>query len=568
MSRRKIFDVLAIFILVMPLFLYTIYSIRKEQISYFPLEEISFLTGENNSQEITLWHNENDGRYYVFLPSGETEISLQLPPESRLKLNREMYDDGDYITNIEPGEAVEVSLCTEDNHVMSSGEVIFLQNDSIATMFVTAPKYFTTDQLVEGKEDKVKVNIDLYDSTGKWELSSDCTLKGRGNSSWDAEKKPYSLLFDKDVSMLGMKEQKKWALITNGADNSFLRDKIAYTLAEEAGCRFTPQAEYVNVYVNGSFQGIYLLTQRISEKNGCLKWDDNEQNFLFEIDERYAEENDWFMTENYGIVYSSNKPVNVRQISEMEARFERMLEVFEGKSIPEEQYMENCKQYIDVPSWVKQYMIGEFFVNVDLDYASQYFFSEGENPVLYAGPIWDYDNSMGIFSTMSCYDISPYLQWAEGREGSWFAKLMQHEAFREMYVDYYENTFSKLITDMIENKIPSYVEQMDTSMYMDSIRWSSGADCFSDEVKQIINWLSERKQFYDDYWKNRNDYVKVTFVENLGKDYVYCMKKGEKLEQYPQSYLYGDTVWTDEAGNEIPVGTYIAEDVRLYPVYK
>ena len=207
MSRRKIFDVLAIFILVLPLFLYTIYSIRKEQISYFPLEEISFLTGENNSQEITLWHNENDGRYYVFLPSGETEISLQLPPESRLKLNREMYDDGDYITNIEPGEAVEVSLCTEDNHVMSSGEVIFLQNDSIATMFVTAPKYFTTDQLVEGKEDKVKVNIDLYDSTGKWELSSDCTLKGRGNSSWDAEKKPYSLLFDKDVSMLGMKEQ-------------------------------------------------------------------------------------------------------------------------------------------------------------------------------------------------------------------------------------------------------------------------------------------------------------------------------------------------------------------------
>ena len=311
-----------------------------------------------------------------------------------------------------------------------------------------------------------------------------------------------------------------------------------------------------------------MLTQRISEKNGCLKWDDNEQNFLFEIDERYAEENDWFMTRNYGIVYSSNKPVNVRQISEMEARFERMLEVFEGKSIPEEQYMENCKQYIDVPSWVKQYMIGEFFVNVDLDYASQYFFSEGENPVLYAGPIWDYDNSMGIFSTMSCYDISPYLQWAEGREGSWFAKLMQHEAFREMYVDYYENTFSKLITDMIENKIPSYVEQMDTSMYMDSIRWSSGADCFSDEVKQIINWLSERKQFYDDYWKNRNDYVKVTFVENLGKDYVYCMKKGEKLEQYPQSYLYGDTVWTDEAGNEIPVGTYIAEDVRLYPVYK
>lgn len=554
-------------VLILPLLLYTAYKIYIEQSSYFPLEEVSIQVGKDAVQNIPLWRNEEDGIFYALLPSETEQLQLEIPFGRIIVLNGTEYVSGDSITDIEYGKEYEISLNTEYNRRVSEGSVIFLQADSVPTVYITAENAYDTDQLVEKKEDEIRTIVNVYNIDGSLDLSSECTMKGRGNTSWKEEKKPYSLKFDDAVSLLGMSAQKKWALIGNNADPSMLRNRIAYTLAAESGCPHTPQLEYVNVYVNGSYQGIYLLMQRVAADGGCLAWEDDEQNYLFEIDARYKEEDAWFKAGEYGIVYSSNQFVFEDEIEKIEKEFNDMLTVFAEEDSND--FLAKCEQYIDLDSWMKQYMIGEFLVNVDLDYASQYFFSGGQGTKLYAGPIWDYDNTMGIFSTMNCAEMSPYLMWAEGRSGSWFRCLMEHESFMNEYVEYYQQSFSNLIVDMIDNQIPMYIEQIDSSMYMNSVRWPMAEDTLEEDSQTVMQWLIDRKAFYDDYWNNPDSYVKVTFSETYGwKDYVYCMKRGKELDQYPQSYLYGSTKWADEDGNIVPQGIVVEEDLRLWPVYE
>ena len=565
MNRWKMIENIAIVVFILPLLFYTAYAVYREQSSYFPLTEVTFQIGNDDVQNISLWRNEEDEIYYAFLPTETEKIEVRIPLEKTITLEKQTYSNGDYITGLEMGEIYSISLNSKQKRCLEKGNVIFLLADSVPTMYITAAGCYNTSQMVEGKEDNLHAEIDLYNTSGNLDINGSCIIKGRGNTSWKEEKKPYNINFDEEVSPLGMNGQKKWALIANSSDPSLLRNKIAYTLAEEYDCPYTPQLEYVNVYVNGYYQGIYLLAQRISVEDGCMEWDDAEQNYLFEIDGRYEEEKDWFIAGVYGIVYSSNKFIFDESIKNIEKDFSDMLDVFAEED--SERYLSECSKYIDIDSWIKQYMISEFLVNADLDCASQYFFSEGQGKVLYAGPIWDYDNSMGVFHTMACEDISPYLQWAKGREGSWFDTLMEHKSFREKYVEYYENIFSDMITDMVENKIPMYAKQIDTSTYMDSVRWLSSYDTFQEDTEQIIRWLSARKAFYDEYWNNTEQYVNVWFSENGWKDYVYCIKRGENLDYYPQSYLYGKTVWTDKEKNIFPLGTEVTDDIKLYPLY-
>ena len=60
------------------------------------------------------------------------------------------------------------------------------------------------------------------------------SIRGRGNSSWrGASKKPYKIKLDDKKQVLGMAENKHWALIANAKDPTLLRDRITGWLDED-----------------------------------------------------------------------------------------------------------------------------------------------------------------------------------------------------------------------------------------------------------------------------------------------------------------------------------------------
>ncbi|MBR3125739.1 MAG: CotH kinase family protein, partial [Mogibacterium sp.] len=88
-------------------------------------------------------------------------------------------------------------------------------------------------------------------------------IRGRGNTSWNADKKPYKIKLDEKTKILGMGKNKHWALIANAFDPSLMRNRITYWLGKELGLEFTPSGYPVDVFMEDEYYGSYLLYETI-----------------------------------------------------------------------------------------------------------------------------------------------------------------------------------------------------------------------------------------------------------------------------------------------------------------
>ena len=98
-------------------------------------------------------------------------------------------------------------------------------------------------------------------------------IRGTGQSTWGQPKNPYKVQFSNDASyaaiadVLGMKKQRNWALLADYFDRSLIRNKLALSLGSSSvftdGLKWTPSGQHVEVWLNGDYVGVYLLTEDI-----------------------------------------------------------------------------------------------------------------------------------------------------------------------------------------------------------------------------------------------------------------------------------------------------------------
>jgi hypothetical protein len=114
-------------------------------------------------------------------------------------------------------------------------------------------------------------------------------IKGRGNSTWGYDKKPYRLKFDKKISLCGMTKAKNYALIANYLDPSLMRNAVALKIAELLGMPYTNHCIPVNLTFNGKYRGSYMLTEKIGFNAASVNVKDESKAILFELDKNYDE---------------------------------------------------------------------------------------------------------------------------------------------------------------------------------------------------------------------------------------------------------------------------------------
>lgn len=95
----------------------------------------------------------------------------------------------------------------------------------------------------------------------------------RGSSSGSAPKKSYgfetwdTLNLPMDTSLLGMAVESDWCLLANYYDKTLMHNVLSYKLANETG-HFAPHTRYCEVFLNGQYQGNYVLCEKIKrDKN-------------------------------------------------------------------------------------------------------------------------------------------------------------------------------------------------------------------------------------------------------------------------------------------------------------
>ena len=115
-------------------------------------------------------------------------------------------------------------------------------------------------------------------------------IKGRGNSTWKYDKKPYAVKFSEKQSPFCFPAHKSWVLLAESCDRSLLRTAYMCAISKTVGIEWTINYQYVNLFLNGEYMGIYVFTDKVEkstkriniEKDGFIIEDDsNKGDHLF-----------------------------------------------------------------------------------------------------------------------------------------------------------------------------------------------------------------------------------------------------------------------------------------------
>ena len=108
------------------------------------------------------------------------------------------------------------------------------------------------------------VLTDPSDPGSNFVSAGDCEFKGRGNSSWEVyDKKGYQLKLGEARMVLGMDRAKTWVLLANASDPTLLRNKLVFDITRQMDLTFAPEGEFVDLWINGDYRGVYLLTEKV-----------------------------------------------------------------------------------------------------------------------------------------------------------------------------------------------------------------------------------------------------------------------------------------------------------------
>ena len=219
-------------------------------------------------------------------------------------------------------------------------------------------------------------------------------IRHRGNTTYSLSPKkpyqfrtlsqPYEMGYDKKkVSILGMGKDNKWALLAPYSDRSMLRDLLAFEAARP-WMEYTPQGRFCEVYLDGTYYGVFILCELVSKGKHRLNLDDPGEEgdaltggYLLEVgtnDEPVHVSMHHPISPTGGTVYSDRyiffqykepdyADMTLKQIQYINGAVDAMEDAFASPNFkdPEEGY----RKYIDVQSFMDYQLINELAHNVD-----------------------------------------------------------------------------------------------------------------------------------------------------------------------------------------------------------
>lgn len=238
---------------------------------------------------------------------------------------------------------------------------------------------------VTSREDYLNATLNLNGQT----LSS--RIRGRGNSTWVMPKKPYRLNLDEEASLLGMPPARNWALLANYIDKTLLRNALAFCVSETLGLEYTPRSRFVELTLNGQYEGLYQLTEHIETGPNRVNIGpetETTNGFFLEWDGMYLQEDAWFISSmNVPYVFKSDD-----HTPEQMAAIEAYMNDFESRLNTSYTAL---SERVEIQSFVDYYLVNEWLKNNDALFFSSTYVYRRHNERLRFGPVWDFDIAAG-----------------------------------------------------------------------------------------------------------------------------------------------------------------------------
>ena len=252
-----------------------------------------------------------------------------------------------------------------------------------------------------------------------------------------------------------------------------------------------------------------------------------------ELHDRLEEQNQEHVQASSGasfrIHYSSMESAQIEQI------LQRVENAILAKDGTDPVSQKHWNELIDVDSWARKYLIEEIFANYDAGAVSQYFYYTGDGK-LYAGPVWDFDNTL---ASQEWQNSSPQAILA-GRHyvydlvtPRWLGTLYEKDAFREHVVSLYREEFLPKLNTISESQLDAYIQQIRPAAYINSVRRNAGN--FENETDRLMAFWRERLSFLNSLWLEENEYHYVHISNGFGSWSCFAVQPDEVLTHLPST---------------------------------
>lgn len=468
---------------------------------------------------------EHNGTYYLFVPASVNADSADfVVADSNAKINGIAYTETKKLAEVF-GDKTEITLTLGG----SDYKIVMLGDSKVASVFI-ATESGSLDFVHAVKGNEEEGFIEIADPAGETVYEGKLEIKGRGNSTWEMEKKPYNIKLGDKVNLFGMGKTKKWSLIANHGDDSLIRNVLAYEAAEKAGMPYTPQFTPVDVYINSDYMGSYLLTTRVGIDGssvdiddlegetedvntkdldtyakggsygtyaglleGTQKWyeipndpEDITGGYIIEMElaNRYAAEASGFVTtRSQPFTMKTPEYASKAQIQYISSYYQKVEDaIYNSASMTE------LDKLVDVESLAQMYLINEWASNQDASLTSTYFYKPAGDK-LYAGPVWDFDIGFGNNDSNRfgndytdpekwtvCYNRmyrnTVFGSWDVDEQPTVFNVLTKNAGFAAETEKVWNNGTKAAVAETIKWAADVYVPFIEGSAVANAIRWN------------------------------------------------------------------------------------------------
>ena len=525
----------------------------------YPELQLSWKTG---GQEISvrLWE-ESKRNYVLYVPGavGDSDPEIRIDQNTDLIWAGETYENG---SALPVSRFVGQTVATSFTNGRALGNVKVMQGSAIPSLFFTVTKEDLNRVTVNQKRDiKSPASVIMLSGDGSLETAQSLTsFKVHGNSTFFAGKKAYAFKLEKKADLGGMGRNKRWILLANWFDISLIRNQITFDLCREIGLTSTPDCRPADLYINGRYYGAYLLTEKIQLKksrleirdleeeyelvNGkeaydkakfkkgtgkavhILKWfnvkeepEDVTGGYLLEIEKalQFSQNLDCagFVTDGQMCVVIK-EPTHagkaaVQYISGLVNDFHNAAMAPDGMNKKRGTYY---AEYIDMRSFARKVAVEEFCANYDVRAASQFMYKDADSadPLLYAGPGWDYDLSYGNKDDGMRNPLKiDYVYTKSSNTAYLYHWLLTHEDFRKLTRQVYEEEILPAAEILLGRReapagsamksVARYQADIAESAAMNFTRWVARAipdrtdesgNTFEDAGRFLLDWIGKR----------------------------------------------------------------------------
>ncbi len=383
----------------------------------------------------------------------------------------------------------------------------FLENsDTFYNETTSIPKLFIN---LESNKALHTVNKDQYVKSSMT-LNSDnpehafnalsAEFKGRGHGSWTSSgpKRGYRIKFFDKHSVFGHEKSRHWVLLAgaNFYDTTMLRAMTAFKMSDElfTNIEYTTKIDWVELYVNGSYRGVYMLAEHVRTGKGRVDIDET----YGLLDTGYLIEYDAYATEDgpegiyyfnipgfrYGFSVSSPDPDDVMdgssgitqdqfraQVNYIKDYMTTALTAALGGTNTYHAFLE----HVDIDSFVDMYILNELMKNTDTGWSSFYMYKKPGGK-LYAGPPWDFDASAGKNrgdqSPQGIYVAGSVVNHSSHTASELYIALMKIPAFRALVVERFKELAPKIETFIHQMYADDFIHKHKKTLGQNFYFWS------------------------------------------------------------------------------------------------